>query len=291
MAIRDITNLEDVKKINDSMKSGGRNYISLDKKTFIRLLSKNIVSEYVHPLTIKGNFKPVVCLGGLDGGGFTPDECPICAEGRKHWDKRKELQNSKLKDSKKVKMEIELETKLGKKFQTRLQTTMIAVKGSVVIERVDGEKIPMPEWEEEAKLLNISKAQWIKLTKTIFENYFFMKTTENLIDRDLLFVKKEKEGKKAGQDYSEVEIEPMEKKSKAPKVTNELPDLDKVFETLEESRVNEILKEFLESDEDVEDEELEENRDDDDDEKENEDEETDDKEDEEDIDDVLKNWK
>lgn len=230
-----------------------KNFIKIGNgKNFIRLWSEDFVSEHVHVLEIGKRFVNVVCLGGEKSKGYAPDDCPICAKAKTHWDRRKEIQEDPdFKRSKKLKVEAEYEGKLGKALQTKQKTVVLAIYGKAIIERVDGKKVAVPEFEKEVKYLNITPPQWKKLTKKIFEDYDFMKSKDDLFNRNLCFLKEEKEGKKGT--ISEVQIIPSRKESPRPKAKNkeELPSLDDVFVYLDEEEAKKVLKEFLEASGDV----------------------------------------
>jgi len=238
---------DDVKKVSSAINGSGSSYIKIDKgKNFIRLLSKEYVCEFVHTLDTGNNqYSFIPCLGKIQGKGYSPDVCPICGKAKEHWNRIKEIKaNPGYDKSDKLKVQSELELKKGKGLQTNLRTVMIAVKGKAIRERTkDGIKT-IPDFDGEAKYLSITTSQWTKITETIFEEYDFMKTPEDLLNRNLLFEKEEKKGRKSGK-YTEVEIKPSKTKSKVPKITNDIPILDDVFTYKTEEEAKEILNNYL----------------------------------------------
>ena len=240
-----ISNKEDIKKATET--KGGNAFIKTDKKTFIRILSKDFVTEFSHIFKIKGQYKSMVCLGGVAKGGYAPDICPACAEGKKHWDRIKELkQNPNFETSNKLKAEADFEKKKGKLFQPAQKIVIVAVKGEAVKVKEKGTIKEIPEWEKEAKFLSLTNPQWKKITETVFKDYPFMKTTDDILNRNFMFLKEEKQGKNSA--FSEVKIVPSSTTSKAPKIEGDLPDLDKVFVETKEADAQKIVRDFVRAD-------------------------------------------
>jgi len=249
---------KDVLKFTNVENSSGR-YIRFGKeKTIVRFLSDNFVGDFVHVLKTdeKSIFKVFACLGGVEGKGYSPDSCPICAEGKKHWDRRKEIMaDPKFKKSVNLKAHAEVEKEKGKMFQTQKTAVMIGVQGE--LKKVKGKSKIV--FEDNAKYLQMSKAQWKKLTEEIFENEDykeFMKSFDDLLNRNLAFIKMKKKGDR-GQ-FTEVTIQPSKKKSPTPDIDISDLDLDTVITTVTKSEAKEILHEYLQkvgddTDEDLED--------------------------------------
>jgi len=89
-----LDNEDDVKKSQEEG-GGGRSFIKVEKKTFIRLYSKDFNAEYSHILKLESGWTNIVCLGGTEGKGYAPEKCPICARAKKHWDNIKKLKKKK----------------------------------------------------------------------------------------------------------------------------------------------------------------------------------------------------
>jgi hypothetical protein len=269
-----LDNQKDIDNVSNANSKGNKDYIKFKKgKNFIRLLSKDFVGEFEHNFRIGKRFVSFVCLGGLDKKGYDPDNCPACKIAKEHfWDKRAKLQdNSKFDKSKKLQAEANQLTKEGKELITRQTTKMAAVYGEAVKvkDKASGKIMYEPEWEEEAKIIAISPTQWDKLTKNIFENYSFMESSEDLINRNLIFSKGTgKKGEEVKQN-TPIEIKPEKKKSDPPEITNELPDLSKAFNYLTKKEIEKIMREFLsqgieyEEDEDEEEDDIDEDFEDD----------------------------
>ena len=269
---------EDVKTVSAAGEGGGKDYIKIKNgKNFIRFMSDDFVSEYVHGLRGNKFYKEIVCLGGIKGGGYAPDACPICAEAKKHWDNKKKIkENPKFDKSKALQGEAELENKKGNMLRAGLSTKMAAVYGEVIREKSKGEITLIPEFEKEAKILNISTAQWKQLVK--HKKY--------ILTKNFLFVKENPDGETI--QTTPVKIKVSKETSKAPKIDNELPDLDSAFHYGDDKEAKKILKDYLNNtgddseDEDDEDVDMEEEDDDDIDDEDADDEDADDKDDDDD---------
>lgn len=232
MAKRSLDNEKDIQAVNDALEGGSKNRIKLDKKTYIRLMSKDFAAEFAHYV----DKKALVCLGDYENDkGYAPKKCPACAEVEKLWEK---YNKAKTKSDKSVVL------KKINNIQSTNQTFMAAVKGVVKTEEDDdGDLKSYIEWEKEAKILSVSKAQWNKLTSDIFSDYDFMKTPDDLVNRNLIFTKESHKAKKQGDDdYTEVKIKPAKKKSKPPKIENDLPDLEELFVHISKKEMFEMLK-------------------------------------------------
>ncbi len=244
MAKRSLDNQKDTDAVNNALEGNSKGRIKLDKKTYIRLLSKDYVAEFVHYI----NKKPVVCLGNYDKDkGYNPKKCPTCKKVEKLWDKYNKV---KIKSGKK-----EILDEINN-IRSIHQTFMDAIKGIIKTEEDDdGNLKSYVEWEKEAKVLSISKSQWSKLTLGVFEDYDYMKSPNDLVNRNFVFKKEDKKGKD-GNDFTEVQIVPSKKKSKASEIENDLPDLESQFVYVSKEEMIELLKEELSDDNSIEDEDL-----------------------------------
>jgi hypothetical protein len=254
---RDLDNEQDSKQIKDSLNKK-RDFIKLnEKRTMIRLISKKYVSEFVHPIYIGDTFYNIPCLGGIEKGGYDPDGCPACKEAKKHWDARKEITKDKLwKNKKDLKAKYDFENEFAHSLQTKHQTTFVAVKGEA-IKMIDakGRKVWTAEFEENAQFLNLSKAQYTKLTEDVFTDYEFMQVVpegskskwDNLVNRNLIFDKVAK--KNSDSEYTEVEIYPCEEISEMPVLANAKnpPNLDTVFQFKDEKEFEDLISQYVES--------------------------------------------
>jgi hypothetical protein len=270
--MKSLSNQKDVQQTSKAGDKNQKNYIKIKKgKNFIRLLSLDYESQFTHALWVGKKFTEVVCLGGEKNGGYAPDQCPICKEAKEnYWDKIKTLKdNPKFDKSKEMQAKAEKLKADGKKLQAKQSAKFIAVYGEAVREKVDGKIEYTPEWEKEAKILTLSKTQFNKLGIDIYSKYDFIKSSENLIDRNLIFSKEAPKGEEV-KDNTPIEIIPCKSKSKAPTVENELPDLKTAYHEVSEEEMEKILKEynggaveFEETDDDLTDDNDEENEDDD----------------------------
>lgn len=242
-----LKNKNDVKAVDDASKGSSGKYIKIDKgKNFIRFLSTEFTMEFVHTLQNQNDIKQIVCLGGEKRGGYAPDICPICEQAKKHWDKIKKIKlEGNFGKSQKLQFEAEFEKKKGMELRAQRKVVMVAMKGSL-----DEDNSKKVNFDGEPRLLNITPAQWEKITKTIFEEYSFMKSSEDLTNRNMCFLKEDKTGKKSGK-YTEVKIIPSKNVSPKPKIKGEIPNLDTdVFVYKKYDEVKNQLNEFLELTED-----------------------------------------
>jgi len=271
-----IDNKKDIDSTSHAGDRGKNSYIKFKKgRIFVRLLGKEFVSEFLHSFEIGKKFYSFVCLGGLESKGYAPDSCPACQVAKEHfWDPIKELkdkveilkQKNDAKKAKQLEMEIDEMKKQGKMLITKQTTKFVAVAGEAVKEKIKTKKgfivEYVPEWETQPKILQLSKIQFDKLTLSIFEKYSFMKTSDDLVNRNLMFVKEAPKGEVTKQN-TPVEIVPCDKISKSPKAEGDLPDIDKTFYYKTDAEVKKIMKEFLSGEVEFEDEEVEEEQDND----------------------------
>ncbi|MCK5632269.1 hypothetical protein KAH94_00810 [bacterium] len=251
MAKRSLDNKKDIDTANNVAEGNSRGFIKLGTRTYIRIRDKGFESEFVHYL----GKRPIICLGDYEKDkGYSPEKCPVCEKKEKQWEKYNLVKDKKTKEAKIKKDEILKEIN---KVESTLIHLLVANKGNIKTDEDEtGELKTFVEWEKEAKILKVSKAQWTKLTIAIFEKYDFMKTVDDLINRNLIFKKENKKGNDES-DYTEVEIVPSKKKSKASMIENDLPNLADYFVKLSKKEMIKLLKEFSE-DEDFEDDDLEE---------------------------------
>lgn len=296
-----LRNKDDVKQLNDAAAGGEKEYIKLKARSFIRFVSDDIVSEYIHPLgnREKKFYREHVCLGGIKGNGYAPDVCPTCAKAKKFWDKRRALMSSKgFEKDKQMQAEAELIKKHGKLFQTKLVTKMAAVFGEAEREKTKKGKFKyVPVFEDKAKVISLSSSQWEKLSAMKKNFPDIIKTDDDYLNRNFLFVKETADGSEVLQ-TTPFTIRPEKMKSDPPEITNDIPVLDTCFKYLDEAGAKKVLNEFLENigeetdsdddeeastseEEDDDDEDLEDIDDDDEDEKEEDEESEDDDDDEE----------
>jgi len=237
MPKKSLANENDTAEVNRVIErnSNSKKIIKIENKAYIRIMSIEYNTEFVHFI----DKKPYVCLGDFSKDeGYAPKKCPACASVEKKWNQYNEAKKEKKENlMKKILDEIN-------DIQTQHQTAMGAVKGNITTEEnEDGELESRIVWEKEAKCLLLSSAQWRKLTSSIFEDYEYMKSSKDIINRSLLFVKKSKTNKKTNNKYSEIEIKPSKKKSDPPEIENELPDLEEFFNHVSREEMEDLLNE------------------------------------------------
>jgi hypothetical protein len=233
------------KKDVDKLKEKGKTNILKIKreKPFIRILGPEFVSEQTHIFQVgPKQYRSSVCLGGIEGGGYAPDDCPVCAEAQIHWEAKKKLKDGKKSTKKDAQAKIEHE--YGKDMQARKQTAMIAIQGeSVKAKNKKGKTITVPEWSKEPGILPLSEAQDRKLREDIWEdeNFDYMENKyDDLFNRTLKFNKV----KKKNSDSGEIMIVPAKKPSKAPEVEGDFPDLEKFFSYKTKAEMLKDIKEW-----------------------------------------------
>jgi len=235
MPKKSLINENDTAEVNSAIEGNSKKIIKIGDKAYIRLMSIEYHAEFVHFI----NKKPYVCLGDYSKDkGYAPKKCPACAKIEKKWE-----QHNKAKKEKKEEFRKKILKEIND-IQSQHQTFMSAVKGNITTEEnEDGELKSKVDWEKEGKGLPVSPAQWKKLTSSIFEDYEYMKSTKDLINRNLLFMKKSKTNKDTNNKYSEIEIKPSKKKSDPPEIENELPDLEEFFNHVSREEMEDLLNE------------------------------------------------
>lgn len=121
-------NKEDVQKSEAaSERAGGLDFIKLDQTVnFVCVVSADYADGFFHFLSRGKGAKSILCKAGLEGRGFAPDECPLCAESLEHYNQSKELKKAGDEGG------MELEKKKGNNLRAQYQMFLHAVKGDAI---------------------------------------------------------------------------------------------------------------------------------------------------------------
>ena len=189
---KEIDNEEDVQGSLDSFERSGSNVLKIPEgKTPIYLLSGEYQDGYVHWVNIAGNITRVVCLGGVEGRGWAPDECPICKYVAEMYGKAKKLEESHGKEDKRVKA---LRKKAGR-LRAKYEAHFVAAKGELVREKTgSGKKRFVPDFEDcDVGILSCTKQQFEDLTSIRkSEKYPFMNGGKDLLNRPIVVDKRKR---------------------------------------------------------------------------------------------------
>ena len=190
---------QDIQQTSASMESGGQSlFLSIpDAKTPWRLLGLDYVSFFTHWYGGVQGQRSVVCAGGVDGGGFATDDCPICEhvlelyqEGKRLREDGDEIKGNKLKNK-------------ANDLRGKASVVVKAIRGQYVLYKdpKTGKKVQEADFEidddnedsnVEIGLLSLSQAQWDGLIGMINgENTSFITDGADLA-KHVLFTKKER---------------------------------------------------------------------------------------------------
>lgn len=244
----ELGNEDDSRKSKELVDGEGKNnngvYLKINTgKNYVMLYDRKYRISYVHYLKGIGQFH---CLGGVDKGGYAPDDCPICAKAKYYFDKKKESNN----DDKKKQY-----NSLGRQFQTRMAVYVLAMKGDGIKEKINGSTVTNIDFENEVevKVLTMSEAQWSYFVgrkaqgkkeevQPMIEKYSkIIKTSDDFLNRGYLFEKQEGE-------FAKTIITPLIPKVSKPKTVGEVPDLDEITALKEYDELQEAVQSFLDLD-------------------------------------------
>lgn len=245
--VRSLDNEEDVRSSQGMGESAGSNRLKIpERKTPWYLLSGDYVDGFAHYVeTDEGGFMRVACHGGAEGGGFAPQDCPLCKQVMGMYRKAKALRNlGKEKAADKLK-------NAANQMKAKYEAKFVAVRGSMVVERnSDGKKVWVPEFDfnpQEADdtavvgILSLTHAQFKNLTGLKDdESVPHVKSGHDLLNRVIYSEKKSTTGR-GKQQFKEVHWSAATRKSDPP----EIPDFDI---TADEYRIDD---QFVISDDDM----------------------------------------
>lgn len=198
---KSLGNLDDIQSTSTAMESGGQNlFLKIpDAKTPWFLLGIEYADFCLHWYEGPQGRRSVVCAGGIDGKGFSPDKCPICEHVLGLYQEGKRLRE-RGGDG---------DQALGDKLKNRAndlrgKATVIlkAIRGQyVLIKDSKGRKTQEADFElasddsdsnVDVGFLSLSEAQWSGLTALIKgEHTEFIANGVDLCKR-ILFTRKEK---------------------------------------------------------------------------------------------------
>ena len=206
--MKSLHNEEDVDQtLSDSDSRSSSKIIKLDDgDTAIWILSPIYNDGYVHWAEMDDKKRVrVVCAGGIEGAGWTPEECIACDFVRTKYGKAREAAN---------KREAEGIKNYAGRLRAKFEATFIAAKGSMITHRVrrDGKykDVVVPKFDTddlEIGFLQLSTAQYRSLV-AVKDNYDFIKSFKDCTNRPMVFNKKQR-----GKDiYKTVEVRPGSRK-------------------------------------------------------------------------------
>jgi hypothetical protein len=205
---------EDVSKSRKAADGGGSSddYIKLEKSgiTYVTLLKSDYTEAYEHWVPNADPKKPKThtnCGGGVDGNGWAPDHCPICAEAAAKFEAKKAA-----KDENDEKLAAQLNGE-GLDLRANYRAFFHAAKGSAIVERKNGKKIETFDFEDfdgKPRILALSAAQFKLLIKLVEGGEHGIESGDDLVGKVLAFTKKDKQSRDGKKTYGEVvSIEPV----------------------------------------------------------------------------------
>lgn len=174
---KSLDNKEDVEKSVKATESGNRDIVKIpNNRTPWYILDPEYEDGFVHYVDIPRTDRKsrVVCGAGPEGGGFAPDECPICDYTLRLYNKAKELRNEgEEKKADKIKDQ-------ANDMRAQYAAQFIVVRGQRVrLQKPDKEgKKYGPEFDfsddsdspAEVGLLSLSEAQFKQIANFIKDN-------------------------------------------------------------------------------------------------------------------------
>lgn len=225
-----LTRDDDVQASNESFENeggGGRILKIGEGKTPVYLLSDDYADGYVHWTTLPdGGRKRLVCLGGLEGKGWAPDNCPLCQMTASIYKKAKAAEGQGNKDL------AETIRRRASGMRAKYEAHFLAVKGEMVKEKRGDKKVFVPDFEEgTVGLLSMTKQQFEQFTGLRSNpEYPFMKGSQDLVNRVFVLDK----AKREGSSFATTLFIPSKHVSDAPDVeyeAAEFEDMEADFET------------------------------------------------------------
>ncbi len=249
---RSLDSEEDISGSVEDSSSYDSSYVKLETgPNPIVILVRSYSDGYKHWIELPdGSTAVVVCAGGLEGKGFAPDECSLCKLAQSNYKRGKELRNrGNKKEGNALKDE-------GNNIRANYSATFVVAKGQLVIERIKGKKVKLPDFEgAEIGLLSLSQKQYKDLVGLRDDDdYKFIESGADLLHRTLMFIKTKKSPKSR---YETVEIKPGKKTVKISVDKDDLKELFKAGEesyVVDEERVEEVTGLLAETGEDLEEE-------------------------------------
>jgi len=253
-------NKKDRERTESAVDFGGGNILKLeDGHNFFVLLSEDYGEGHVHWIKAAKQTFRRVCLGGIDGKGWDPENCSLCALAKELYDMRKEAKSEG--DATLAKEYLER----GNQVKSNYSATFSAVRFQTVNERVGTRKPKkrgskgrpifkaVPNFDQfETGKLSLSYAQMKKLFEIIDaedeegnKKYDFVEDGSDLIGR-VLDLHKYKVGEK--DTYTRVgEIIPLEEEIDLEELELKEDEIPDVFEDYNEDDDLESIVELYKS--------------------------------------------
>ena len=215
---------EDVRETRTAMEDGGSNiFLKIpDHKTPWYLISLDYSDGFVHWYDAGSGRRRVVCTGGLEGQGFAPDHCPICAYVLELYQEAKRLEQEG--DTAHAKQLRDRANNLRGKSEVHIK----AIRGQRVLVKTKTGKQYIPDFETSddsdaaVGILSLSKAQWTGLTDLFLSGDNPNITSGDDLANRVLWTSKESRKGSTGNKYSAVVWTADEHESDMPDV--EIPE-------------------------------------------------------------------
>jgi hypothetical protein len=205
--VKSLSNANDVQSTNKAAEEKQSRFVKIpnDKTPWI-LLGLDYADGFVHWVKVNGTPMRVVCGGGLEGQGFAPNVCPLCALTHEKYSEAKELEQTGNKSKAKIIRD------WANEMRARMEVHVKVVRGTKILVKKDGGN---KHWEADfdpsddedgnvmAGILPLSSFQWEGLTGLIEgENTEYITSGTDLGNRILWTKKESRKGKKSS--YSAV---------------------------------------------------------------------------------------
>lgn len=214
---KDLTRQEDTQKSLESQESSGGLTLKIPEgKTPVYFLSSAYEDGYIHWLDTPQGRMRVVCSGGLEGKGYAPDTCKVCAYCADQYARAKQLDlEGKTEAANKIRA-------IGNEAHAKYEAHFVVAKGEMikVKDPETGEKRSMADFDDaEVGILSMTGKQYQDfMSLRDNETYPFIKSVDDLLNRAILLdkAKRDSKGKKAR--YATIEFKPARNQSDKPKV-------------------------------------------------------------------------
>ncbi len=226
---------EDRKTVETAGRGGGGTYIKLEEgHNFVVLLDEDFKHSFVHWVHVGDKTYRRVCKAELDGKGWAPDECEICALAAQQYELMKE---AKAEGDKALAEEYKTR---GNRLRANYSSVFRAVKMKSVMERKKNKqgkvvKRFIPDFDEEPVVgkLQLTLPQTNRLFSLLKDDeetgelpYDFISVGGDLENRVLDFLKQREGDKK----YAELKkIIPSKDSLELDIGEDELPDIESEF--------------------------------------------------------------
>jgi len=211
---KDLTKQADIQQSLDSQESSGGMMLKIPEgKTPVYFLSSAYEDGYIHWIDVPGAGRVrVVCAGGLEGKGFAPDTCSICAYCLSMYERAKQVSDpdkaQKLKN-------------LGNDSHAKYEAQFVVAKGEMVkVKNEKGEKVSVADFDDATVgVLSMTGTQYKAfMALRDSEAYPFIKGTGDLLNRAILLDKAKRESGGKPAKYATIEFKPARNQMDKPSV-------------------------------------------------------------------------